>query len=109
MWKRPDPRLLRHVAGVAPYALVAPGAEGERAFTREDDDANLGVLPRPVEPVGQLDHCLGPEHVAHLGPVDRDLRDPLGGLEADVLVFARGLPIGPARIVLSVFAIAPLR
>jgi hypothetical protein len=33
--------------------------------------------PRALERVGDLDQRLGPERVAHLGPVDRDLRDPV--------------------------------
>ena len=50
------------------------------------------VLARLVERVGQLDQRLGAERVADLGTVDRDLRDPLGRLVADVLVLPGSNP-----------------
>ena len=41
----------------------------------------------------RLDQRLRPEGVADLGPVDRDLGDPVGLLVADVLVLAGALPL----------------
>ena len=65
-----------HVAAVAAaHALVAAAAEGQRTLAGEDDDADRGILAGALERVDQLDHRLRPERVAHLGPVDRDLRD----------------------------------
>ena len=52
-------------------------------------DADLGVLARRLERGGDLDQRLGPEGVVDLGPVDRDLGDPVGHLVADVLVLPR--------------------
>ena len=40
-----------------------------------------------------LDQRLRPEGVAHLGPVDRDLGDPVGLLVADVVVLAGAAPL----------------
>ena len=74
------------VAVVAADALVATGAEGLVARTGEDDHADAGVVAGPVERVLQLEQRLRPEGVAHLGPVDRDLGDPLGGVVEDVVV-----------------------
>ena len=64
------------VARVAADALVAARAERERALAGEDHDADLGVLARALERVGQLDDGLRAKRVADLGAVDRDLRDP---------------------------------
>src|ERR671914_2859073 len=84
-----------HVAGVAAHALVAAGAEREWAVAGEDDDTDVGVLARALERVGHLDQGLGPEGVAHLGPVDGDLGDPACQFVADVLVVtAAGPPVG---------------
>src|SRR3954447_23072500 len=92
-----DPALGRvvlvHVARVAADALVAARAERERSLAGEDDHADVEVLARAVERVGDLDHRLRAERVADLRTVDRDLCDPLGGLVADVRVLARGLPV----------------
>src|SRR6185295_8612996 len=84
----------RHVAGVAAHVLVTARAEGERSLARQDDHAHRGVLARPLERVRDLDERLGTEGVPHLRPVDRDLRDPVRGLVADVLVVAGRLPVG---------------
>jgi hypothetical protein len=44
--------------------------------------------------LGELDDGLRPEGVAHLGPVDRDLRDAVAAeLVADVLELGGGLPV----------------
>jgi hypothetical protein len=89
-----DGGALGHVAGVAAHALVAARAEGERAFAGEHDHADGGVLARPLQRVGDLDDRLRPERVAHLRPVDRDLRDAVAGvLVADVLVGPGGCPV----------------
>ena len=88
----PDARAARDVAGVAAHALVAAGAERVRALAGQHDHADLAVLARLVQRVGDLDQRLGPERVADLRAIDGDLGDPLGDLVADVLVLARGRP-----------------
>src|SRR3954454_4522620 len=85
--------VLVHVAGVAAHALVATRAECERSLAGEDDHADVEVLAGPLEGVGDLDQRLRAEGVAHLGAVDRDLRDPLGDLVPDVRVLALRLPL----------------
>src|SRR5204863_8653281 len=90
----PDTGRLLYVAVVAAHALVAAGAEGERPLAGEDDHADARILASAVEHVGQLDHGLRPECVAHLRAVDRDLRDPVGDLVADVLVVVSRPPVG---------------
>src|SRR5918996_5781250 len=93
--KAPDLGAAGHVAGVAAHALVAAGAERERAVAGEDDHADLGVLARALERLGHLDQGLGPEGIADLGAVDGDLGDPVRQLVADVLVItAPGPPVG---------------
>ena len=94
------------VAGVSAHALVAAGAEGQRALAGQHDHADSGVLPRLLERPRELHHGLRAEGVAHLGTVDRDLRDAVRGLVADVLVFAGRLPRrggadGPPRLLLG--------
>ena len=82
----PDRRALGHVAGVAAHALVAAGAERQRALAGEDDRADLRVLAGELQRLRDLHDRLRAEGVADLGAVDRDLRDPVaGGLVADVL------------------------
>ena len=84
----------RDVPGVASDALVAAAAEGLVALAGEDDHADRRVLARLLQGVADLDQRLGPEGVAHLGAVDRDLRDAVAGqLVADVLVIGRGSPV----------------
>ena len=84
---------LGDVAGVAADPLVAARAERLLALAGEDDHADLGVLAGRLERGGDLDQRLRAEGVAHLGPVDRDLRDPVRLLVADVLVLAGRLPL----------------
>ncbi len=62
-------------APAAADALVAAAAEGQRTLAGEDHDADLRILAGKVEGVDQLDDRLGPESVANLRAVDRDLRD----------------------------------
>ena len=57
------------------HALVPARAERVRAFAGQDHDADVEVLAGARERIRQLDHGLRAERVAHLGPVDRDLRD----------------------------------
>src|SRR4051794_4712662 len=86
-------RVVADVAVVATDALVAAGAERLVALAGEDDDADGRVVLRERERLAQLEQGLGPEGVAHLGPVDRDLRDALAvELVADVRVLAGGGP-----------------
>ena len=89
-----DRGALRDVPAVAAHVLVAARAEGVRPLAGQHDHADVGVLARALERVRDLDQRLGTERVAHLGPVDGDLRDPLSRLEADVLVLARRAPVG---------------
>ena len=56
-------------------------------------DPDLEVVARPGEGVAQLGQRLGPEGVADLGAVDRDLRDPVAELVEDVGVIALGVPV----------------
>jgi hypothetical protein len=89
----PADALLVHVSVVAPDPLVAAAREGVGAGAGQDHDADRGVVPRHVEGGDQLPRGERPEGVAHLGPVHRDLRDPAGGLVADVGPIARRLPV----------------
>src|SRR5690606_18157979 len=59
----------------------------------QDHDADGGVVARLVERADHLGDGLRPERVAHLGPLDRDLRDAVGrGLVGDVLVAGAAVP-----------------
>ncbi len=73
--------------------LVAPGTERLRPFPGQDDHADRRVVAGDVERLRQLEEGLRAERVANLRPVDRDLRDALGGFVPDVLVVAGPLPI----------------
>ena len=70
------------VAVVAAHALVAARAERVGPLAGEDDHADVGVVAGELERVAQLEQRPRPERVAHLGPADRDLGDPVGGLVA---------------------------
>src|SRR4051812_47019776 len=85
--------LVGHVAAVAADALVPARAERQRPLAGEHDHADVEVLAGAVERFGNLDDRLRPERVAHLWAVDRDLRDALGDLVADVLELARRAPV----------------
>ena len=80
-----DP-VVTDVAVVAPDALVAAGAERERAFAGEHDDPDVAVVAAALEGVLELEEGLRPERVAHLRPADGDLGDAVRGLVADVAV-----------------------
>jgi len=56
-------------------ALIASRAECVGPLAGEDHDADIEILAGSCERVHKLDDGLGPERVADLGPVDRDLRD----------------------------------
>src|SRR5690606_30945924 len=73
--------------------LVAPGAEGLVAGAGEDDRTDLGVVARAAEGIAQLGERLRPEGVVDLGPVDRDLGDPVGLLVEEVAILGGGLPL----------------
>ena len=73
------------VAAVAADALVAARAERLGPCAGEQHHADRRVVARMGEGVLQLDDRLGPEGVAHLGPIDRDLGDALEVFVADVL------------------------
>jgi hypothetical protein len=65
-------------------ALVAAAAEGPAAVLRarsvagEQHHADAGVHAGVIECAGELVDRLGPERVAHLGPVERDPGDSAG-------------------------------
>src|SRR5262249_40130963 len=84
------------VAVVATDALVAARAERVVAFAGEDDHAGRGVVARELESGPQLEEGAGTERVADLGPANRDLRDAVGGVVADVGEAVGGLrlPVG---------------
>ena len=71
--------------------------EGVGALVREDHHADVGVVARVGEGRLQLLDGLGPEGVAHLGPVDRDLRDPFLGLRIEDVGVARNESPGGDR------------
>src|SRR3954451_3631820 len=96
MWNRPTPRLAasssprypasprtlwsppeQKASGPSPVRMITPTSRSSRALER----------------IRHLDHGLRPEGVAHLRPVDRDLRDALGDFVPDVGVFACRLPV----------------
>ena len=84
---------LGDVAGVTADLLVAARAEGLRPGAGEDDHTDLGVLAGQLHRGGDLDQRLRPEGVENLGPVDRDLGDPVRHLVADVVVLADAPPL----------------
>jgi hypothetical protein len=81
------------IAVVAADPLVAAGAEGLVARAGEDDLPDLEVVAGQGEGLAQLGQRLRAERVADLGPVDRDLRDPLGLLVADVAEVGCAAPL----------------
>ena len=91
-------RVVAEVPVVAADLLVPAGAERLGALPRQDDDADVGIVADGPEGPGQLDDRLGPEGVAHLGPADRQLGDPLGRLVGDVLVVTARPPGGQAQL-----------
>ena len=80
------------VAVVATDLLVPARAEGVGSLAAEDDGADVGIVPGHGEGVGQLEERLGPEGVAPLRTADRQLRDALGHVVADVLERTSLLP-----------------
>ena len=93
---QPRHLVLADVAAVPAHALVAARAEGLGPLAGEEHDARRHVLARVRERVDELRDGERAEGVAHLGPVDRDLRDRLvrQALVADVRVFLDRLPVG---------------
>ena len=81
------------VAALAAHALIAARAERVGAFAGQDHDADRRVVARRIERADHLGDGLRPERVAHLGAIDRDLRDAGGGLVADVFVAGMGRPV----------------
>ena len=83
------------VAVVAADALVAARAERLGALAGEDDRRRRrGRRGRASNASLQLEQRLRAEGVAHLGPVDGDLGDPLGGLVPDIAVRTGRAPLG---------------
>ena len=74
------------------------GSSGRRPSRRpvagagQDDRADVEVVAGLREGVAELGEGRRPERVAPLGPVDRDLRDPVAVVVEDVLVVAGALP-----------------
>src|SRR5256885_4007789 len=92
------------IAVVAATPLVAARAEGFIARPGQDDDTDAGIVARGLECPAHLEHGRGPEGVAHLRTVDRDLGDPVPGLVDDVLILAGG---GPGRLEMIFQVITP--
>jgi hypothetical protein len=85
--------VLGQVARIAAHPLISAGAEGVRPLAGEDDHADVEIVARPGEGVGDLDQRLRAEGVTDLRAVDGDLRDAVAGrLVADVRVLAGGAP-----------------
>ena len=80
------------VAVVTPDLLVPARAEGVRALAAEDDGADIGVVPGHGEGVRQLEERLRTEGVAPLRAANRQLRDALSDVVADVLERTSRLP-----------------
>src|SRR5436305_13270 len=99
---------LLDVAGVAADLLIAAGAKRLGSLAGEDDHADAGVLAGQLERRGALDQRLRPDGVEDLGPVDRDLGDPVVDLVVDVVVltFAPPLDRGVERFVRRCFLVA---
>ncbi len=86
------------VAGVAPHLLIASGAEGiytvrRRPLTRQEDHADVRILPRVTERVLEVQERFGTEGVSTLRAIDRDSCDAVRTLVCDVLVFPDDLPL----------------
>ena len=85
--------VVAEVAVVAADPLVAPRAEGVRAFSAEDDHPDRRVVLCERERLAELEERLRTERIAHLGPVDGDLRDAVAAEPvADVRIVAGGGP-----------------
>src|SRR5205085_6905629 len=81
------------VAGFAAYALIATGTERLVPLAGEDHHADVGVVAREIEGLLQFADRLGPEGIAHLGTIDRDLANAVfRPLIFDVAELANGGP-----------------
>ena len=65
------------IATLSPHLLVSTRAEGLFSLAGENDDSDRAILTAVLKGILQFIHCLGPEGIAHFGPVDRDLSDPV--------------------------------
>ena len=74
---KPGYAIFAEVAAVPAHLLVPAGTEGLVAFPSEDNHADRGIVAAMVEGVLHFLDGLGPERVADLGAVDRDLGDPV--------------------------------
>src|SRR5262249_48665032 len=81
------------VAVVAADLLVTARAEGLSAGAGQDDHADPWVVASDVEGVAELEQCSGPEGVADVGAIDRDLGNPVDRVVPDVVVVATADPI----------------
>ena len=91
-------RVVAEVPVVTADLLVPAGAERLGTLPRQDDDADVGIVADGRQGPGELDDRLGAEGVAHLGPADRQLGDPLGRLVGDVLVVTARPPGGQTQL-----------
>ena len=89
---QPADAVLVDVAVVAADLLVTTAAERVGSLARQHDHADRRVVAGHIEGVDQLTRRERTERVAHLGTVDGDLRDALGGLVADVGPLAGRFP-----------------
>src|SRR5262249_3112783 len=80
-------------AVVAADLLVTARAEGLSAGAGQDDHADPWVVASDVEGVAELEQCSGPEGVADVGAIDRDLGNPVDRVVPDVVVVATADPI----------------
>src|SRR5664279_2043511 len=79
------------VARVAAHALVAARAERVGTLAGQHDHADLRVLARVLQRARDLHDRARAKGVSHLRAGDRDLRDAVGALVADVFEGAAGV------------------
>src|SRR5690625_101568 len=85
--------VIAQISPISAHTLVAPRAEGQVSGPGQDHDPDIPVIAHLGEGIDQLYHRLWPKGVAEAGPVDRDLRDPVGLLVYDIFVVACVRPI----------------
>ena len=92
-----DP-VLAFVAGVGPDILIATAAErpapvlGRRAFSCDENDADVLALVASDQRLPKLIHGLGRECIPYFGAVERDARHPFVDFERDFLVVLDRFP-----------------
>ena len=82
------------IARMTPHTLVSSRTKGFVSLAGKQDASHLRILANPLEGIDQFLDGLGPESIANLRPVDRDLGDPVVQIfVADIFVFKNRLPI----------------